>query len=254
MHMFVAAVAMGSGLVVTPAFAGAADIVTANTVTDCQPHDAAQEAADSALIATVVPLMQVHDLTALTALRPTVEAALSHAPDRPSLPEVCGNTIVIYSSDTETFLARRARLGSDPRFAGAVFQMRQALPYATLGYISGWIAYEQGDTDAAITAYRKGLANDPASADLALEYSNALAHGDKAADVVAFLDDFLAANPDLDPLVTARLQRRRGYALADLQRFDDALAACEVSLRLDPANPATAAEIVEINRKKALRN
>lgn len=249
MKSVVAAVALGFSLAAAPVWAG-----TGNGVTDCRAHDPAQEAADTDLIAKAVPLMQAHDLSALTTLRPEVEAALGHAPDQANQPEMCGNTIVIRSADTETFLAQREQISRDPRFAGVAFQMRADMPYATLGYISGWIAYEQGDIDAAVKAYQKGLLNDPASADLALEYSNALARGDREADAAAFLDSFLAANPDLDPQVIAHLQRRRGHALAELQRFDDALAACEVSLRLDPGNSATAAEIAEINRKKALRN
>ncbi|HVZ29057.1 MAG TPA: tetratricopeptide repeat protein [Asticcacaulis sp.] len=248
MRAAIGAVIMGLSLTTVPALAGGF------TVTDCRPHDPAQEAADAALIDQAVPLMQAHDQAALAALRPEVDAALSHAPDVATLPEQCGNTIVIYSGDTRVFFAARDRIGRDPRFAGANIQLRAAMPYATLGFIAGWIAYEQGDLDGAARAYGKGLLNEPADPNLASEYGNVLARQGQFADALTFLDGFLAANPGLDPIPAAQLQRRRGYALAELQRYDEALAAYNESLRLDPTNPAAASEIDYINRKKTLRN
>jgi tetratricopeptide (TPR) repeat protein len=249
MRTAVGAMIMGLALTAASAMAG-----PGLSVTDCQPHDPAREAADAALIDQAVPLMQAHDLAALTALSPMIAAALDHAPDVATLPEQCGNTIVIRSGDTEAFLSLRERIGGDPRFAGANIQLRPALPYATLGYIAGWIAYEQGDLDGAVKAYEKGLRNDPANASLASEYSNALAHAGRLPDALTYTDGFLAANPGLDPATAAQLLRRRGYILTELQRYDDALAAYSESQRLDPANASAASEIAYINRKKALRN
>lgn len=234
--------------------AGSAMAAPGIAVTDCQPHDPTQEAADAALIDQAVPLMQAHDLAALTALSPAIATALGHAPDTAALPERCGNTIVIHSGDTEAFFALREQIGRDPRFAGTNIQLRPALPYATLGFVAGWIAYEQGDLDGAVKAYEKGLRNDPGNANLASEYSNALARAGRLSDALTFTDGFLAANPGIDPGLTAQLLRRRGYVLAELQRYDDALAAYGDSQRLDPTNASAASEIAYINRKKALRN
>lgn len=246
MKSAMAAVGLCLGLAAMPAFA--------QNITDCQPHDPVQEAADAALIDRAVPLMQARDHAGLAAIRPEVDAALAHAPDLPSLPEQCGNTIVVYSGDPRAIAAVRDRIGSDPRFAGVGIQLRAGLPYATLGFVAGWIAYEQGDLDGASKAYQKGLLNDPGNANLASEYSYTLARLGRAAEALTFIDAFLAGHPGIDSAMTAQLLRRRGYALTELDRYDDALAAYGDSLRLEPANTVATSEIAYINRKKALQN
>lgn len=241
-----AAILMCLGLASAPALA--------QTVTDCRPHDPVQEAADSDLIDKAVPLMQAHDLDGLAALRPGIDAALGRAPDIATIPEMCGNTVVIYSSDTRTFLIARAQIARDPRFKGLSIQLRPDLPYARLGFVAGWIAYEQGDFEAAAKGYEKGLKNDPADPNLASEYSNALSRAGRPADALTFTEAYIAANPGLAPDQIAQMLRRKGYALTELERYDDALAAYDESLRFDPASPVAASEIAYINRKKTLRN
>ncbi len=248
MKSAVATAVLCLGLAAMPALAETAD------VTDCRPHDAAQEAADMVLIDKAVPLMQTHDLAGLTALRPEIDAALSRAPDVAPAPEMCGTTIFLYSGDTRVFLIWSTQIARDSRLRGMNIQLRPELPYARLGFVAGWIDYDAGNVEAAVRNYEKGLRNDPRDANLASEYSNALSRTGRAGFALTFIDGFMAANPGLPPEEAALLLRRRGYALTELARYDDALAAYEESQRVDPAAPVPATEIDYINRKKTLRN
>jgi tetratricopeptide (TPR) repeat protein len=48
---------------------------------------------------------------------------------------------------------------------------------------------------------------------------------------------------ELKPKSTARLWRGQGYALTELKRYDEAVAAYMASLKLDPGNPLALSEI-----------
>jgi tetratricopeptide (TPR) repeat protein len=67
--------------------------------------------------------------------------------------------------------------------------------------------------------------------------------------VDAALADFgLLAMEDMEK---ALLQRRRGYALVEMGRYDEALTAYRTSLTLDPTNRLAANEIAYIEERKA---
>lgn len=233
------------------------------TVIDCQPHNAAQESADMDLAAKAFDAISkanqtggADQLTALNAMLPGLETALAHAPDKPSLPEHCGDTIVLYSDDMMQMLVLSAAVDKNKdmisKNGGATkVEQREPLPYALLAFAVGWIKFEQGDYAGADAADRKGLLNDPNDALLASEDSYALAKLGRSQEAYDAAAGFLAAHPGLDDANHALLLRREGYALIDLNRLDEAQAAYEQSLKLDPGNAAALGDLDYIKQQRA---
>lgn len=86
-----------------------------------------------------------------------------------------------------------------------------------------------GDTDAALGAYGRAIAAAPGFADARLNRALLLQRLGRAAEALADLD---ATGPP-----TARLHAARGAVLRDLERLDEAAAAFDAALALDPARP-----------------
>lgn len=220
------------------------------TVIDCQTHNAAQEQADMDLAETALGAMgkanasgSDADLAALKAMLPDLETALSHAPDKPSLPEHCGDSIILYSGDMMQMLVLSAAIGKDKSLGATHVEQREPLPYALLAFAVGWIRFEGGDYAGADAADRKGLLNDPNDATLMSEDSFALSKLGRNAEALTALDAFIAGHPALGDDQMALLQRKRGYVLVELDRLDDAEAAYKKSLDLDPGNATALSEL-----------
>ncbi len=202
-------------------------------IVDCQVHDAAREGADARLTQAAMALLTKHDVAALVRKLPDYQAAAAHAPDRPSLPEKCGTKLILFSDDMMDMLLASALTGK-PETGISSVEQRAPLPYARLDFVIGWTWFEQKALDKAAGWYERGLSNDPRDVLLASEYANTLALLGRSAEALSFADTFLAENDDLPEHAKAQMLRRRGYALGELGRHDEAIAAYQDSLKLDP--------------------
>ncbi len=217
-------------------------------IVDCQTHDEGRETADAKLTQAAWELLKKHDVAKLQAMLPQLEAAASHAPDKPSLPEKCGDRLIIFSDNMMDLILA----GAVAKKVGVSNVVQHApLPYARLDFIIGWLYFEQDQRDKAIDRYDHGLRNDPRDPLLASEYANALSQTGRSKEALAFIDTFMAANPDLAAPQHALMLRRRGYALGDLGRFDDAIAAYQDSQKFDPNSDVAKKEIEWNQQQKA---
>jgi tetratricopeptide (TPR) repeat protein len=213
-------------------------------IVDCRTHDAAREKADQALAMSALDLIQAHDMDKLNALLPDLETALGHAPDAPSYPEHCGDSLILYSDEMSDFLTLSAMVaGHEKAFGASKVEQRAALPYPLLAFVVGWIYFENGDFQSAHDAYAKGLENDPDYGSLILEDTLALAALHRSPEALAQLDAYLARNPDLPDEMRANALRKRGYVLIELERWDEAETTYKDSLKLDPDNETARGEL-----------
>lgn len=213
-------------------------------IVECRTHDAAQEKADMALAMSALDLMQAHDIDKLNVLLPDLKTALGHAPDIVSHPEHCGDSIIVYSDELSDFLTISALIqGHEKEFGATKVEQREALPYPLLGFVVGWIYFENKDFQAAHDAYAKGLLNDPNFDYLIMEDTLALAALHRSPEALAQLDAYLARNPDLPDEMMANALRKRGYVLVELERWDEAEAAYKDSLKLEPDNETAQSEL-----------
>jgi len=243
-----AAIVLALATLSAPAFA--ADLGNLEIV-DCRTHNEAQEKADLDLATQALQVMQTHNQAKLNQMLPDLKAALDHAPDMPAKPEHCGDTINIYSDNIADLLAVTAILAGHEKEIGASQALQKAaLPYPLLAFVVGWIEYENGDYQAAHEAYAKGLKNDPDYHSLVMEDTLALAFIGRSADALQQLDAYLARNNDLDDKDMAAAQRKRGYVLVELGRWDEAEKAYKDSLRLEPGNTIAQGELDYIKQHK----
>ena len=216
----------------------------------CGHHDAAQEASDAALTQNAWDLLKKHDIAALNPMRPKLEAAAAHAPNTPSVPEKCGDKVLVYSDNMmDVILAG----GVAQKAAGGnvTVEKHDALPYARLDFIIGWLYFNDGKLDTALGWYDLGLKNNPRDPMLASEYANTLSQLGRSADALAFSDRFLAENDDMQDGYKAMMLRRRGYALGELGRHDEAIVAYQDSLKFDPKSELAKNEIEWNQQQKA---
>ncbi len=249
----VAVLAFGLALVTIPVHAETpvAPALPSFDIIDCQTHDALQEDKDHDLAATALKVMGTGDLARLDKMQPDLQAALDRAPDRPSKPEHCGDTVVLYSDDISDMLLLSAAVMKIDALKGVTVLQRGALPYGSLGFIVGWIAYEHKDFAAAAKAYRKGLLNDPDNAGITSELSGTLCNLGHADEGLAVVNDFLAGHGDLRDFDHALLLRKRGYALVELGRLDEGEAAYKESLIYAPGNATAQGELQYIQQQRA---
>ncbi len=111
----------------------------------CRFHDTELEQADRDRAVKALTAMQGQDLAAVDAMMPDLHAALARAPDAPAKPELCGDSLEIYSDDLNDLLKTNALLAGDPAVGNLKGVLKGAMPYGSLGFIIGWIEYEHAD-------------------------------------------------------------------------------------------------------------
>ena len=100
------------------------------------------------------------------------------------------------------------------------------LNHSALAYTVGWIKYEQGDFEGALTAFGKGLALYPHDHALQSEYLATLMQLQRFDQLVAFADKVLTTTYDLTDEDRSKFYAARGVALVfknDLAGADDSL-------------------------------
>lgn len=208
-----------------------------------------------ALVKTVEADIKAGGLKSVGAHTADLEAALAEGQKLPPEGVVDGDTrYVLTDGQAQTV---RALIGAALIKDGAVRDTRAiATPYPAVGFYLGSYYNEVGRFDEALKTLDVGLALDGETppgrlrAVLISERGAALAGLKRWADILANGEDGLKL-PDLPDRYQARLHRGRGFALVELGRLDEAQAAYELSLKLEPSNPVAARELQYISRLRA---
>jgi tetratricopeptide (TPR) repeat protein len=217
----------------------------------------AVEAADQKTVTSLVDLCQTKGPQALAGRRAELEALVLRHKNRSAI-EACNGEVEVFSGDLEDEarageLARIAMVGQATKtfvFNGAVVARD---PYvASAAYLAGFLAVERGDAAAAETWLRLSLKSRPGDAIAMSELLNILTTSGKPDQALALAEAFLVRlsernSPDR---IVALIQRRRGSALGELGRYDEAVAAYRTSLKLDPANAVALNEIRYLEGRK----
>lgn len=145
-----------------------------------------------------VLLMQARDIAALKAMLLALQARLDNIPASPPQAQRCGAEVRVYDPhQLAAFTALRKAGKPLPGFGTGARLVPIELNFGNLAYVVGWIQYELGDFEAARIAYAKGLAVAPNEHNLTKEYVAVLLNQDKFAEIVRFIDRFLASDTDL---------------------------------------------------------
>lgn len=107
-------------------------------------------------------------------------------------------------------------------------------PYASLVMYAGSYYDEMRDYHAAERVLRRGLTLAPLDALISSELAFALSQQGRHAEALAVADAALGQVFVADPVSRGLLQRKRGWALGEMGRFDEAIAAYREAIKLRP--------------------
>ncbi len=221
------------------------------TVVPCRAHNDAQEKADHDLALKALQLLEADDVAGAEAMMPDLRAAQGRSPDVAPSPELCGTTLNVFSDSVADLVMASAVVAKDTSLAGVGVALKGEMPYGTISFVIGWLEYEHKDFEAALADYSRGRLNAPDDVTLASEYASTLSALGRAQEAYDAASQFLAGHPALDDKDRAVMLRREGYSLIDLNRLDDAQAAYEASLKLDPDNSVALGDLDYIKQQRA---
>jgi tetratricopeptide (TPR) repeat protein len=199
---------------------------------------------DETLIKQVMQDVQTNGVMAIDRRRSDMEQALAGAKHSTELAAAAGYVLTDGLGDTLTALAAASKAG---KTATAV-----ANPYPMIALALGSYYNETVRTDDALRVLEIGIALDPLAETtqaLYIERGNALVVVKRFDAALANGDEALKLT-SLDPRVKAHVQRERGYALTELGRLDEAVAAYNDSLKDDPGNATAQRELAYIAQLK----
>lgn len=195
----------------------------------CQTHNEAQEEADRSLVLKLPPDPASAEAKALL---PQLEAALAHAPNRPPLPEICGEQINIYDralpSAASQADAITAYAETHPDISSKSIVRKPRMPYT---FLAVYISTEKGlahNYYGALKAADKGIANDPNDPLVVDAKASVLFTVMRYNDAIALIDAYLAAHgddPDLQRSSHAALLDRKAQCLDKASRHAESVAA-----------------------------
>jgi tetratricopeptide (TPR) repeat protein len=214
----------------------------------CEPGSAERMARDTQALKAIDADAGQRGFAALKAHLPELEAMLAHAPKVLNKVERCGDKIVVHTnSPNESLLAmmfysvHAKDLPAGVNGASAVYS-----PYPHAAFFIGAYYDEYSQWDRALPPMMRGLQGDPTDPVLTTEAALPLEQMHRPAEALALCDRTLQGNALMDAKDKARVQRCRGYALAELRRFDEAEAAYHASLDIDPGNRVALGELTHI--------
>jgi len=185
---------------------------------------------------------------------PKLRQALDNAPESYPVIEPSGDQWIVRADDMGDALmlstmATLAARKSEPDRQIQVMTQRNAFPPIAL--LLGSVEVERRNYDAAITYLDRGLAMQPGNWMLLNERLAAMFGQGRWEDGLKAADEALASSDLLLTTHAAYFHRRRGFALVELSRLDEALAAYQSSLETDPDNETALGEIEYIRGLKA---
>ena len=207
----------------------------ASSTDPCDPALRAQHEAD----------MVVAD-AALKDLRPSrrsaLEAIIARAPMRPwPKYELCGSTLLVHSEEAGDLMIGLAAVKPAPgQKIGAVFD---PMPFALAALIIGSLDDSAGRYEQALRTMDSVGRLDPADPSLAAERAYALSSLGRNSEALTVVDAALEANIVLGDLQKGQLLRKRGYALGELERWDEGIAAYRAALKIDPKDRIASNEL-----------
>ena len=217
----------------------------------CITPPSLQMQADKAAYDEAMIAFRTRGFAALRERRAALETALAHAPPGLGPVEDCGAQLVIHpSSPTQSLLwlmmaANEAKKTGDTRRVVAT-----GVPiYVYIALILGSLQNEEHHYDAAATVLRQALVWQPREPLITGEAASALTLAKRYAEALALCDatlDGLVADDKLKAL----LQRRRGFALVELRRLDEAEAAYRLAIGLDATDQVAPRELAYVQQQK----
>ncbi|MDC7684796.1 tetratricopeptide repeat protein [Asticcacaulis sp. BYS171W] len=217
----------------------------------CQTHDKAAEAAAQTVADKFTTFLNKGDRPGILNMVPEMEAVMAVAP-APYYAERCDTTITVYTSNMSASLmiGVMAAGGKDDKTKTNI-NLSGPTPYATLAFGLGWAYADRRDYGRCITVLEDGLKRDPFDEAMIAEHLFCLAQAGRNEETIAAADkhlgNFMLALSDPGK---AAILRRKGYALIELGRWDEAEKAYKESLKLDPKNEIAKNELIFIKEQK----
>jgi Flp pilus assembly protein TadD len=208
---------------------------------------AEQRTADQQAVLAAYKAMQTGGYAALEAHLPKLREVLDHAPATYDRVELNGEEVVVHSlpgEDVGALSLAALMSAAAAKKSVHVENVVNVYPFASL--MLGSFAVEKNRPQEAIAALDRGLALQPRNLSLVTEKGSALQRLGRNAEVLALYDAALAPGGlfDItDPKDKARLQRGRGYALVELNHLDEAEAAYQAALKLEPGDARATREL-----------
>ncbi|MEI9904676.1 MAG: tetratricopeptide repeat protein [Asticcacaulis sp.] len=157
--------------------------------------------------------MNAKDTASYATILPQLTQLLDSFPASEIAAETCTDHINTYSAYqyTELSILRAHKVASG--FSDTLPLVKQPeLNHIQLAYAVGWINYEQGNYEAALAAYGKGLAMFPHNHELQNEYAATLLQLDRSEDAVTFVTQVLSDTYDLDDTMRGKMYAALGVA------------------------------------------
>lgn len=203
----------------------------------------AQEAADTQIVLAAMKTLYDERAPGLEAKLPQIRAVLARAPAVYPMIEKRPGGLVIVRSDN-------LALGFLSLAEGSNTVQQRFNTYIYAAYILGWYANETRHPEDALEPLAKGLALQPGNALLTVEQNASFVLLRRFPEALA-ANDLALAQPMIADSDRAQLLRNRGYVLIELGRIDEAEAAYNQSLKLDPGNRIALNELDYIRRQRA---
>ncbi len=213
-----------------------------------------QEEADARIVMAALQTLQSQRAPGLKRKIPQIQAVLARAPAVYPLIERRGNTVISRSDNPASGLMG-ALMGINPDGApggtgGTTVVVQRFDTYIWAAFILGWYYNETRQPEEALEPLAKGLALQPGNARLTAEQNAAFIVLRRFPDALA-ANDIALAQPQFDDSEHAQLLRNRGYVLIELGRVDEAEAAYQESLKLEPGNRIALSELEYIRQQRA---
>jgi tetratricopeptide (TPR) repeat protein len=222
------------------------------TIETCsEPSIVPQEADDQALFDRAMQGFAVASFPALRVYIQRFEVAISHAPDCYPQVEQRGDNIIIRTSDTDDYLTLSVATAVSAGGGVSIAQARNT--YVEIALLLGSYANENGDYETGLAWLDRAVRWQPRNQHMVMERAQSLIGLRRHADVHEALQAALN-DPEMTlTLDRARFLRNDGIVLIDLNRLDEAEAALNESIRLQPNNPVARSELEYIADLRAGR-
>lgn len=218
-------------------------------VTELQAQRA-QEAKDAAVVGAILKEANAKGFAALNAHLDELKAVLARAPAHP-IGECNGRVFVRAHSASEAVFAGLVAANEAKEHGGHEVVVDGPSPYGLAAFLIGSAAVERSDWTEADAVMKRGLEIDPGDLRMVGEEALVLSHLHRPADAVKLCDDALNADGLMEKPAHARLLRTKGFALGELGRFDEAIAAYQQSLVYEPGHGGALNEIAYLTKRKA---
>lgn len=213
-----------------------------------QSASEAQEKRDNEIVKAALTDANQGGFAALKQHLAELEQVLSRAPDKLETTTCDGSAIARGDSMAGMLLSAAMAAKTHPNQRTVILGPS---PYPMAALLVGSWYVENHDLPRAEAALSKGLALSPMNPKLTSEDALVLTQLGKPAEALAVSNRVLEGNPFLDPRDHARILRMKGLALGELNRFDEAEAAYQESLKYEPNYAGALNELKYLAQRKA---